>query len=266
MKHNGAISKFEGYTPQDDHHCETYASQQVGPPEDSQGSALSSPTYSTIVRAPELNISGDESSPTKEGLGWSAFPVPNRPLPPGSNLPAHQSGEVADRGLHSPETKPLMLPTSQSAEGLRLELSFLEETSECTALLSDQPEAEAEAIFVPRLSSITVGDSDSFEEKSVACSTNSYLSNELVPSQQGPTSYLPDRVHFCSGNLPSSFQSNYRQNWVPVTVPESSTGSVVSSQSSWVSPEEEDQQEEEEEEEACRGIFLLDGWMVQIQR
>ena len=53
---------------------------------------------------------------------------------------------------------------------------------------------------------------------------------------------------------------------VPVTVPESSTGSVVSSQSSWVSPEEEDQQEEEEEEEACRGIFLLDGWMVQIQR
>ncbi|KAG5271391.1 hypothetical protein AALO_G00179160 [Alosa alosa] len=267
----GSTSKYEGYAPQDTHpqpwHCQTYNTQQMAPPEDSQGSALSSPTYSVVVRADVHNSSEDESSPT-------SFPVSGRPLAPGSHLHGHQKGEAGEGDPQSPQSGPLKLQISSDGT---LQLPFLhhlpraigdcdpqEEISEQTALLSVQPETGGpgeQSLYLPHLSSLTVWGSQ--EEELEACATNTYISNEVISSPQGITPYRPVQEQFYLGPLASTSQTNYKQNWVPPVVLESFNGPGVSLQSAWVNPAEGEQQGDEEEE-AHKELYLK-GWKLQIQ-
>ncbi|KAL2084760.1 hypothetical protein ACEWY4_020278 [Coilia grayii] len=290
-----AFGKVEGYAPQDNctdlaWHCETYANQQVALPEDSQeDSGISTTTYSLLVMAQVLNSSGDESSPTDEGLGTRRLAtgrlpagpsaLPDGPTLPVSDPPEGQSGEAAaNQGTRSPEPGPLRLQTSLSpGGGLRLLFQLPSsgatgtcspeaEVSERTALLSDPAEAgggAGKSLFLPTLSSLIVKDSDCPDEESEEPRTNTHISNEVVPSPQVPTSYLPVREHFSSVPqvLPGNPSCNYKQNWLPGMVHESSPGSLTTLQTSWVSSGEVEQQEKEE---ASRGIFL-GGWGVQIK-
>lgn len=265
-----------GYAPQDNlaqpWHCQTYTTQQVAPPEESNDSALSSPNYCLVqVHSPE-----DENSPIVHSPGGGIFPMGNRPLAPG--LP--QRSEPDSGGPHSPELEPLRLQFSPDGS---LKLPFLHQpsglqgdrdpevdTTEQTALLSDQPEAKGaddQGLFSPLLSGVIVYSPQGVSE---TCTTNSYISNEVVPqSPQGPTSYLPVQTHFSPLPMASGTPAAYRQNWVPQTVPESLTGSGVSLQGTCVNPSEgenqgEGENEEDEEVTAGKGIFLK-GWMLQIQ-
>lgn len=271
-----------GYAPQDNleqpWHCQTYTTQQAAPPEEPHNSALSSPNYCLVM---VHNSSEDESSPVTGTPGGGNFSKSKQPLAPVTDL--HQISGAANRGPGSPEPETLMLQISP--EG-RLKLPFLyqptglngkhdpeEESSEREALLSDQPEAkgmEDQALFHPQLSGLTVYCP---QEVSEMCTTNTCISNDQVvppsppvpPSSQGQTSYLPIQPHICTVPMVSEIQSAYRQNWIPLRVPEISTGP----QSTWFNQAEFENQEElgdEEDEElnAGKGIFLK-GWMLQIQ-
>lgn len=257
-----------GYAPQntlaEPWHCQTYTTQQAAPPEESDSSAQSSPNYCLVM---VHNSSKDENSPVIGSPGGGNFSMSDQPLAPVTDL--HQICEAASGGPDSPELETLRLQISPDG---RLKLPFLyqpsglngdcdpdEETSERKALLADLSEAKGAQGLRPELSTLIVYQA---QEVSETCATNTYISNQVVPpSPQGPTSYLPIQPHFCPLPIASGTQSTYRQNWVPPIVPESSTGSRVSLQSTWVNPAERENQEEgvdEEDEEvnAGKGIFF----------
>lgn len=277
------------YAPQDNPgppwHCQTYTTQQAAPLKEPHNSALSSPNYCLVM---VHNSSEDESSPVTGPPGGGNFSKSKQPLAPVTDL--HQISGAANGGpgVQSPEPETLML---QISSGGRLKLPFLyqptglngerdpeEESSEREALLSDQPEAkgmEDQALFRPQLSGLTVYCP---QEVSEMCTTNTCISNDQVvppsppgpPSPQGQTSYLPIQPHSCTVPMVSEIQSAYRQNWIPLTVPEISTGLEVSvPQTTWFNQAELENQEDGEDEEdeemnAGKGIFLK-GWMLKIQ-
>lgn len=272
MNKNGPSVRNGDYSPQDipfppwqDHTGSSVDTRTCRTPNSEDTSAQSSDIYSSVAVLPKENDDIQEAVTEREVI-HHVIARDARPLPDADSCDTNPDGKLL---LHTVRdiNGQLMLPFLNFQSQSSNSDATCRSNKEKKPLLSDLIPSMDQSSLASLLSLNSSEWSDSgCDDSSLTTPTHSYCNTHFSPSQP----LIPDSDKECEPTLSSdvSFESGYKQNWMP----ELCSGSIIDScrrtNYMWTcngsKMEDNDNEEVQGEVEKSRPIFL-GSWTIRIQ-